>query len=107
MDVATPTANCVSLVYELFLPVMKRHNQNTLNHLEVYTCVFIGSKRLFGDSKEQIEHFLALVFENYKSLDEKSPSGIMDIPTPDPRVAVPVLKEAVKLYELIHNISSL
>ncbi|KAM0049155.1 hypothetical protein Hdeb2414_s0008g00282631 [Helianthus debilis subsp. tardiflorus] len=98
MDVATPTANCVSLVYELFLPVMKGHNQNTLNCLE---------KRSFGDIKEQIEHFLTLVYENYMSLDDKPPSGIMDIPTPDPRVAVPVLKQAVKLYELIHNISSL
>ncbi|KAI3689183.1 hypothetical protein L2E82_47133 [Cichorium intybus] len=98
MDVATPTADCVSLVYDLLLPVvMKGHSKSTLSHQE---------NRILGEIDEQIEQILALVFENYKSLDEQSHSGIMDIFTPATGVAAPVLEPAVKLYKLLHDILS-
>lgn len=36
MDVATPTADCLMLVYDLLLPVvMKGHSKSTLSHQEV------------------------------------------------------------------------
>lgn len=36
MDVATPTADCLTLVYDLLLPVvMKGHSKSTLSHQEV------------------------------------------------------------------------
>lgn len=36
MDVATPTADCLNLVYDLLMPVfMKGHSKNTLSHQEV------------------------------------------------------------------------
>jgi hypothetical protein len=37
MDVATPTADCLTLVYDLLMPVvMKGHSKNTLSHQEVW-----------------------------------------------------------------------
>ncbi|KAI7754526.1 hypothetical protein M8C21_028896, partial [Ambrosia artemisiifolia] len=98
MDVATPTADCLSLVYDLLLPVvMKGHSKSTLSHQE---------NRILGEIEDQIEQILALVFENYKSLDEQSPSGIMDTFRPATGVAAPVLEHAVKLYKLTHDILS-
>ncbi|CAI9291706.1 unnamed protein product [Lactuca saligna] len=98
MDVATPTADCVSLVYDLLLPVMMKGNtKSALSHQE---------NRILGEIDEQIEQILALVFENYKSLNEQSPSGIMDVFTPATGVAAPVLEPAVKLYKLLHDILS-
>ncbi|XP_024968890.1 uncharacterized protein LOC112508492 [Cynara cardunculus var. scolymus] len=98
MDVATPTNDCLSLVYDLLLPViMKGHTKSTLSHQE---------NRILGEIEEQIEQIFAVVFENYKSLDEASPSGIMDVFRPATGVAAPVLEPAVKLYKLLHDILS-
>ncbi|KAK9270559.1 hypothetical protein L1049_026140 [Liquidambar formosana] len=98
MDVATPTADCLNLVYDLLLPViMKGHRKSALSHQE---------NRLLGEIKDQLEQILALVFENYKSLDESSLSGIMDVFKPATGLAAPALEPAVKLYTLLHDILS-
>ncbi|KAJ0981455.1 hypothetical protein J5N97_009710 [Dioscorea zingiberensis] len=98
MDVATPTADCLVLVHDLLLPViMKSRGQNTLSHQE---------NRILGEIEEQIDQILALVFENYKSLDEMSPSGMVEVfraATGSPALA---LAPAVKLYTLLHDILS-
>ncbi|PWA52563.1 hypothetical protein CTI12_AA453550 [Artemisia annua] len=96
MDVATPTNDCLSLVYDLLLPVMMK-GKSTLSHQE---------NRILGEIEEQVEETFAVVFENYKSLDESSPSGMMDIFRPATGVAAPVLEPAVKLYKLLHDILS-
>ena len=62
--------------------------------------------RILGETEEQIEETFAVVFENYKSLDESSPSGMMDIFRPATGVSAPVLEPAVKLYKLLHDILS-
>lgn len=42
MDVATPTADCLTLVYDLLMPVvMKGHSKSTLSHQEVQIKLFI------------------------------------------------------------------
>ncbi|XP_039069175.1 uncharacterized protein LOC120215602 [Hibiscus syriacus] len=98
MDVATPTADCLGLVHELLVPVvMKCHTKGALTHQE---------NRILGETKDQIEQILSLVFENYKSLDESSFSGIMDVFKPATRIAAPALEPAVKLYTLLHDILS-
>ncbi|XWS21422.1 hypothetical protein CRYUN_Cryun30bG0053700 [Craigia yunnanensis] len=98
MDVATPSADCLTLVHELLMPVvMKGHNKRTLSHQE---------NRILGETKDQIEQILSLVFENYKSLDESSFSGIMDVFKPATGLAAPALEPAVKLYTLLHDILS-
>ncbi|XP_057986527.1 uncharacterized protein LOC110641989 [Hevea brasiliensis] len=98
MDVATPTADCLTLVYDLLMPViMKGHSKSTLSHQE---------NRLLGEIKDQIEQILALAFENYKSLDESSLPGIMDVFKPATGLAAPALEPAVKLYTLLHDILS-
>ncbi|XP_071692886.1 uncharacterized protein [Rutidosis leptorrhynchoides] len=98
MDVATPTADCLSLVYELLLPIMMKGNtKTTLSHQE---------NRILGDIEEQVEEVVGLVFENYKSLDEQSASGIMDVFRPATGLVPPVLEHAVKLYKLTHDILS-
>jgi hypothetical protein len=41
MDVATPTADCLTLVYDLLKPViMKGHNKSMLSHQEVHIKKF-------------------------------------------------------------------
>ncbi|KAA8528345.1 hypothetical protein F0562_035700 [Nyssa sinensis] len=98
MDVATPTADCLTLVNDLLLPVIMRGNsKSTLSHQE---------NRILGEIEDQIEQILSLVFENYKSLDESAPSGIMDVFRPATGLAAPVLEPAVKLYILLHDILS-
>ncbi|KAL9359386.1 hypothetical protein Peur_047509 [Populus x canadensis] len=98
MDVATPTADCLTLVYDLLKPViMKGHNKSMLSHQE---------NRILGEIKDQIEQVLSVGFENYKSLDESSLSGIMDVFKPATGLAAPALEPAVKLYTLLHDILS-
>lgn len=46
------------------------------------------------------------MFENYKSLDESSPSGMIDVFGPATGLAAPALAPAVKLYALLHDILS-
>lgn len=98
MDVATPTADCLKLVHDLLYPVlMKGHSKTSLSHQE---------NRILGEIEEQLEQIFALVFENYKSLDESLPSGIMDTFRPATGHAAPVLKPAVELYKLLHDVLS-
>ncbi|KAF8377347.1 hypothetical protein HHK36_030724 [Tetracentron sinense] len=98
MDVATPTADCLVLVHELLFPVvMKGHSKSTLSHQE---------NRILGEIEDQIEQIVALVFENYKSLDESSTSGMMDVFRPATGSAAPSLAPSVKLYTLLHDILS-
>ncbi|KAK0577044.1 hypothetical protein LWI29_027112 [Acer saccharum] len=98
MDVATPTADCLTLVYDLLMPVvMKGNSKSTLSHQE---------NRILGETKDQIEQILALVFGNYKSLDESAFSGVVDVFKPATGVAAPALEPAVKLYTLLHDILS-
>ncbi|XAR48510.1 hypothetical protein NMG60_11031358 [Bertholletia excelsa] len=98
MDVATPTADCLTLVHDLlYLVVMNGQNKSILSHQE---------NRILGEIEDQINQILALVFENYKSLDESAPSGIMDVFKPADGHAAPVLQPAVKLFTLLHDILS-
>ncbi|KAL6558737.1 hypothetical protein OROMI_019087 [Orobanche minor] len=98
MDVATPTADCLDLVYELLHPVViKGKVKHSLSHQEV---------RMLGEVSEQIEQIIALVFENYKSLDELSPSGMAGVFRPATGLAAPALVPALKLYKLLHDILS-
>ncbi|KAF7817018.1 plant/MNA5-17 protein [Senna tora] len=98
MDVATPTADCLNLVYDLLTPViMKGNTKTSLSHQE---------NRILGETKDQIEQILTLAFENYKSLDETSFSGITEVFRPASGVAAPALEPAVKLYKLLHDILS-
>ncbi|KAK6940229.1 hypothetical protein RJ641_029760, partial [Dillenia turbinata] len=98
MDVATPTADCLTLVYNLLQPVvMKGPTRHSLSHQE---------NRMLGEIEDQVGQLLALVFENYKSLDESSPLGIAEVFRPATRLAAPALEPAVKLYTLLHDIFS-
>lgn len=98
MDVATPTADCLDLVHDLLLPVViKGKTRHTLSHQEV---------RILGEVSDEIEQILTLVFENYKSLDESVPSGIVDVFGPATGVPAPALAPALKLYKLLHDILS-
>uniref|UniRef100_A0A5B6Z999 Pesticidal crystal cry8Ba protein n=1 Tax=Davidia involucrata TaxID=16924 RepID=A0A5B6Z999_DAVIN len=98
MDVATPTADCLFLVHELLLPVVMKGNiKHTLSHQE---------NRILGEVFDRIEQILALVFENYKSLDESSPSGMVDVFRPATGLAAPALEPALQLYNLLHDILS-
>ncbi|KAK7275828.1 hypothetical protein RIF29_16953 [Crotalaria pallida] len=98
MDVATPTADCLNLVYNLLAPViMKSNGKTSLSHQE---------NRILGETKDQIEQILSLAFENYKALDESSFSGIIEVFKPATGDAAPAMVPAVKLYKLLHDILS-
>ncbi|KAJ8551142.1 hypothetical protein K7X08_000512 [Anisodus acutangulus] len=89
---------CLRVVHDLLLPViMKGRSKSTLSHQE---------NRILGEIEDQIEQIFALIFENYKSLDESTPSGIMDVFKPATGVVPPALEPAVKLFSLLHDILS-
>lgn len=57
------------------------------------------------DCETQVESLLENAFENYKSLDENSPTGLLvDALCPMPEAAAPALSPAVQLYTLLHDI---
>nr|XP_043607972.1 uncharacterized protein LOC122579802 [Erigeron canadensis] len=95
MDVATPTADCLNVVHDLLSPVMVGKLKGTLSSQE---------NRMLGILSDQIEQTIALAFENYKSLDESSPSGLTDTHTHVSGFVSPALKPALKLYALLHDI---
>ncbi|KAI3921724.1 hypothetical protein MKX01_005413 [Papaver californicum] len=97
MNVATPTKDCLELVYELLVPVVKARSDRSLTRQE---------KSILLDCETQVQKLLANVFENYKSLDELAPTGITDLFGPIPQSAAPSLVPAVQLYTLIHDILS-
>lgn len=96
MDVATPTKDCLDLIHDLLSPVVRKGNgKNVLSHQE---------NRILGEIDEQVQEILRLVFENYKSLNEALPSGIVDVFGPATGSPAPALAPAVKLYSLLHDI---
>lgn len=97
MDVATPTEDCLVLIHDLLVPVVSARDENTLSRQE---------KRILGDIEDQVEQLLSLVFENYKSLDDSSVSGLVDVFGPATGIAAPALAPAVKIYSLLHDILS-
>ncbi|XP_010519228.1 PREDICTED: uncharacterized protein LOC104798734 [Tarenaya hassleriana] len=96
MDVATPTKDCLDLIHDFLLPVLMKDNyKSLLSHQE---------NRMMGEIDEQIQQILALAFENYKSLDESSLSGIKDVFEPAMGRPAPALRPAVKLYGLLNDV---
>lgn len=61
---------------------------------------------MLGDVSDQIEQIVAVVFENYKSLDESLLSGLADVFTSATGVAAPSLSPALMLYKLLNDILS-
>ncbi|KAI4308594.1 hypothetical protein L6164_031650 [Bauhinia variegata] len=98
MKVATPTKDCLELVRELLLPLIKARSEKSVTRQE---------KSILLDCENQIERLLANVFENYKSLDENSPTGLTDQFGPPLHSAAPALAPAVEIYTLLHDILSL
>ncbi|KAK4342191.1 hypothetical protein RND71_038007 [Anisodus tanguticus] len=95
IDVATPTKDCLELIYELLVPVMKARSDKSMTRQE---------KSLLLDCETEVESLLATVFENYKSLDESCPTGLADMSAPIPETAAPALSSAVQIYTLLHDI---
>ncbi|CAM8899854.1 unnamed protein product [Rhodiola kirilowii] len=95
MGVATPIKDCLELVYELLVPVIKAKSDKSLTRQE---------KSILLDCETQVESLLAKVFENYKSLDENSPTGLTDMLGPTPESAAPALAPAVQIFTLLHDI---
>lgn len=61
-------------------------------------------KGILLDCETQIEGLLASVFENYKSLDENSTTGLVDLLGPMQESAAPALAPAVQVFTLLHDI---
>ncbi|KAG8386690.1 hypothetical protein BUALT_Bualt03G0175200 [Buddleja alternifolia] len=95
MNVATPTKDCLELLNELLVPVLKARNERNLTRQE---------KSILLDCETQVESLLAVVFQNYKSLDEKSHTGLADMSAPVSETAAPALAPAVQVYTLLHDI---
>ncbi|KAL6330362.1 hypothetical protein AAG906_040290 [Vitis piasezkii] len=95
MNVATPTKDCLELVHELLVPVIKARSEKSLTRQE---------KSILLDCETQVESLLANVFENYKSLDENSPAGLAELFDPTPESAAPALAPAVQIFILLHDI---
>nr|CAB3449233.1 unnamed protein product [Digitaria exilis] len=97
MNVAIPTKDCLELIYELLLPVMKAREDRTLTRQE---------RSIMLHCEDRIKSLLAAVFENYKSLDEHSPTGMSDLFGPISDCAAPALAPAVQIFSVLHDILS-
>ncbi|KAH9793931.1 Portal protein [Citrus sinensis] len=97
MNVATPTKDCLELVNELLVPILKARSEKSLTRQE---------KSMLLDCETQIESLLEKVFENYKSLDENSPTGLAELFGPAKESVAPALAPAVQVYCLLHDILS-
>ncbi|XP_020266382.1 uncharacterized protein LOC109841860 [Asparagus officinalis] len=97
MNIATPTKECLELIYELLLPVVKARSEKSLTRQE---------RSILLDCEDQIKMLLATTFQNYKSLDELSPTGLTDIFGPIPESAAPALAPAVQIFTLLHDVLS-
>ncbi|CAN6812919.1 unnamed protein product [Brassica oleracea] len=96
MDVASPTKDCLDLIYDFLLPIiMKSNHKSVLSHQE---------NRLLGEIDEQIQQILASAFENYKSLDELSFSGMKDVFESATGTPAPAIESSVKLYALLNDV---
>ncbi|KAL1219602.1 hypothetical protein V5N11_009729 [Cardamine amara subsp. amara] len=97
MNVATPTKICLQLVHELLVPILSARSERSLTRQE---------KSILMDCEIEIEKLMAIVFENYKSLDENYPSGLADISGPVQESASTALSPAVQVFSLLHDILS-
>lgn len=96
MDVASPTKDCLDLIYDFLFPIiMKSNHKSVLSHQE---------NRLLGEIDEQIQQILASAFENYKSLDELSFSGMKDVFESATGTPAPAIESSVKLYALLNDV---
>ncbi|WZZ00789.1 hypothetical protein YC2023_073117 [Brassica napus] len=96
MDVASPTKDCLDLIYDFLLPIiMKSNHKSVLSHQE---------NRLLGEIDEQIQQILASAFENYKSFDELSFSGMRDVFESATGTPAPAIESSVKLYALLNDV---
>ncbi|XP_057954737.1 uncharacterized protein LOC131148823 isoform X2 [Malania oleifera] len=95
MNVATPTKHCLELVHELLDSIIKARSEKSLSRQE---------KSILLNCETQIESLLAIVFQNYKSLDEASPTGLADLFVTTSEIAAPALAPAVQIYTLLHDI---
>ncbi|RLM79393.1 uncharacterized protein C2845_PM12G05810 [Panicum miliaceum] len=97
MNVAIPTKDCLELIHELLRPIMKAREDRTLTRQE---------RSIMLDCEDRIKSLLAAVFENYKSLDEHSPTGLSDLYGPMSDCAAPALAPAVQIFSILHDILS-
>ncbi|XP_057812221.1 uncharacterized protein LOC131026371 [Salvia miltiorrhiza] len=95
MNVATPTKECLEILHELLVPVLKARSERNLTRQE---------KNILLDCETQVERLLAEAFQNYKSLDDNYPTGLADTSAPTSETASPALAPAVQVYTLLHDI---
>lgn len=69
-------------------------------------CFTNDQKRILGEVSDKVEEVLALVFENYKSLDETLLSGLTAGFKSATGIVPPAIAPAIKLYGLLHDILS-
>ncbi|GJR48507.1 hypothetical protein Tco_1316610 [Tanacetum coccineum] len=77
--------------------ITKRINDK---HLELLESCKLYKNRMLVSLSDQIKETIALAFENYKSLDESSPSGDTTIKSGS---ISPAIDPALKLYSLLHD----
>eukprot|EP00850_Spirogloea_muscicola_P006675 SM000032S12059 [mRNA] locus=s32:382745:388273:+ [translate_table: standard] len=97
MEVATPTEECLGLVYNQLCLVERARTEDSLTRQE---------KRILADVVEQVNSLLATTFESYKSLDKASPSGIAPVFQPATETAAPALAPAVEIFTLLNDVLS-
>lgn len=87
--------------------------QRTIMHVEQILWIFYLILSFFGvqkvilvDCEDQIKKLLRETFENYKSLNEFSLTGLTDSFGPIVDSAAPALGPAVRLFGLLHDVLS-
>ncbi|KAE8812592.1 hypothetical protein D1007_10280 [Hordeum vulgare] len=65
-----------------------------------------AKRSILLDCEDRINVLLAIVFENYKSLDEHSITGLSELFGPISDCAAPALAPAVQIFSVLHDILS-
>lgn len=79
--------------------------QDLMNIMFIFKwLILILQRSILLDCEVQAKSLLATTFQNYKSLDELSPTGLTDAFRPIPESAAPALVPAVQIFTLLHDV---
>lgn len=93
LAVATPTADCLSLICQHLKLPLRKEAEGTLSGMELQT--------LNGHVRGGVLSLVCVCFQNYKSLDESEFRGIVDANSTPHEIPAPALDVSLELFRML------
>ena len=93
LAVATPTADCLSLICQHLKLPLRKEAEGTLSGMELQI--------LNGHVRGGVLSLVCVCFQNYKSLDESEFRGIMDANSTPHEIPAPALDVSLELFRML------